>query len=178
MGGLLPGVLLYDHLVQGIDDGVPPIEFGTLGVSLYEGPGKRLENPIIVQDVSIPIDGTTTLAIDDLGDYGGTMDYVVGLLMDKGAHSVLTLELYTKPAAKKIRPATFSFGEVPQSTWIITPRERVETLIKRVPLWEKRGATMAECRRRLVDLIGYPEDLADYYLPHAYGSGDNSPSLH
>lgn len=171
MGGLLPGVLLYDHLVQGIEGGVPPIEFGTIGVSLYEGPGQRLEQPVVVQDVSIPVAGETILVIDDLGDYGGTMDFVVRIIESKGAHAVMTLELYTKPAARKARPATFAFGEVPQHTWIITPRERVETLMKRVPLWKERGASLEECRRRLVDLIGYPRDLVAYYLPIAYGSG-------
>jgi hypoxanthine phosphoribosyltransferase len=170
MGGLLPGVLLYDHLVQGIEDGVPEIEFGTIGVSLYKEPGKRWENPMVVQDVSIPVEGTTTLVIDDLGDYGGTMDFVVRIVKNRGAYSVLTLELYTKPAAKKARPATFAFGEVPQDTWIITPRERVETLMKRVPLWKQRGASFEECHRRLVDLIGYPTDLVGYYLPFAYGA--------
>lgn len=170
MGGLLPGVLLYDHLAHAVEPGVPQIEFGTIGVSLYEGPGKRLDNPVVVQDVSIPVTGATTLIIDDLGDYGGTMDFVARLIESKTARRVLTLEVYTKPAAKKVRPASFSFGEVPQDTWIITPRERVETLMKRVPVWQQRGASMAECRRRLVDLIGYPEHLVNYYLPLAYGT--------
>jgi hypothetical protein len=81
---------------------------------------------------------------------------------------VLTLELYTKPAARALCPPTFWFGETPQDTWIITPRERVETLMKRAPVWKERGASIQECRRRLVDLIGYPAALVDYYLPKAY----------
>ena len=168
MGGLLPGVLLYDHLVEGRSPEMPDVEFGTIGVSLYAGPGQRLDKPEVVQDVSIPVDGATVLAIDDLGDFGRTMSFVVEIIRRKGAREVLTLELYSKPAAQKHRPATFSFGEAPQNTWIITPRERVETLMKRVPLWRKQGASLAECRRRLVDLIGYPADLVDYYLPIAY----------
>jgi len=176
MGGLLPGVLLYDHMVQGIEEGIPQIEFGTIGVSLYEGPGKRLEKPVVVQDASIPVAGATVLVIDDLGDYGGTMDFVVSIIKEKGAHQVLTLELYTKPAAKKARPATFSFGEVPQDTWIITPRERVETLMKRVPVWKERGTSMEECRRRLVELIGYPAGLVSFYLPLAYARGESPPA--
>lgn len=170
MGGLLPGVLFYDHLVQGREPGMPQIEFGTVGVALYKGPGQRLESPLVVQDVSISVEGATTLVIDDLGDYGGTMDFVARIVEDKGALSVLPLELYSKPAAKLVRPPTFSFGEVPQDTWIITPRERVETLMKRVPLWQRRGASYEECQRRLVQLIGYPVELVDYYLPIAYNA--------
>jgi hypoxanthine phosphoribosyltransferase len=165
MGGLLPGVLLYDHLVEGSLNQSPPIEFGTIGVTLYEGPGKRLEVPQVMQKVSIPVKDATTLVIDDLGDFGGTMDFVTTILEQEGARTVLTLQLYSKPAARRLRPATFTFGEIPQHTWVITPRERVETMIKRVPLWLARGASAAECRRRLVDLIGYPADLVDYYLP-------------
>lgn len=167
MGGLLPGVLLYDHLVEGNLSQSPPIEFGTIGVTLYEGPGKRLEVPQVMQQVSIPVRDATTLVIDDLGDFGGTMDFVATILEGEGARAVLTLQLYSKPAARRLRPATFAFGEIPQHTWVITPRERVETMIKRVPLWLSRGASPAECRRRLVDLIGYPPDLVDYYLPIA-----------
>jgi hypoxanthine phosphoribosyltransferase len=167
MGGLLPGVLLYDHLVEGRFVKSPPIEFGTIGVTLYEGPGKRLKQPQVMQKVSIAVEGATTLVIDDLGDFGGTMDFVATILERAGAHEVLTLQLYSKPAANRLRPATFSFGEIPQHTWVITPRERVETMMKRVPLWLARGATPAECRRRLVDVIGYPADLVDYYLPIA-----------
>ena len=73
-----------------------------------------------------------------------------------------------KPKAMKVCAADFYFGETPQDTWIITPRERVETLMKRVPVWKERGANIQECRRRLVDVIGYSEIEVDYYLERAY----------
>ena len=46
----------------------------------------------------------------------------------------------------------------------------METLSKRVPVWRERGASEAECRRRLVDLIGYPPAIVDYYLPKAWAA--------
>ena len=168
MGGMLPGVLLYDHLVDGRDPGVPKIQFGTIGVSLYKGPGLRYENPRVQHGISIPVSEQTVLLIDDLGDRGGTMDFLVDYVADSGACKVLTLALYMKPAAMNLCPADFFFGETPQDTWIITPRERVETIIKRVPMWKQRGADQAECYRRLVDIIGYPGELVDYYLPRAF----------
>jgi hypothetical protein len=73
-----------------------------------------------------------------------------------------------KPAAMKTCGADFWFGETPQDTWIITPRERVETMVKRVPVWKERGASQQECYRRLVELIGFPVPLVDYYLPRSY----------
>ena len=168
MGGLLPGVLLYDHLVEGRSAPIPKIQFGTIGVSFYKGPGKRYTHPLIQHGISIPISGETVLVIDDLGDGGETMQFLSRYVLDSGARKVLNLALYMKPKAMKRCRADFYFGETPQHTWIITPRERVETLIKRVPVWKERGASMQECRRRLVDLIGYSVNEADYYLPRAY----------
>ncbi|WP_424947592.1 phosphoribosyltransferase [Candidatus Spongiihabitans sp.] len=168
MGGLLPSVLLYDHLVEGRRGEIPRIEFGTIGVSLYRGPGDRYKNPLVQHGISIPITGKTVLVIDDLGDEGGTMQFLTRYILDSGAHKVLNLALYMKPKAMAVSGADFYFGETPQNTWIITPRERVETLMKRVPLWKQRGASMDECRRRLVDLIGYTEQEVDYYLGLAY----------
>ncbi|MFT4825686.1 MAG: hypoxanthine phosphoribosyltransferase [Halioglobus sp.] len=168
MGGMLPGVLLYDHLVDGRDVGIPKIEFGTIGVSLYKGPGVRYDNPLVQHGISIPISGETVLIIDDLGDCGGTMAFLTQYIADSGALKVLNLAMYMKPVAMKTCAADFWFGETPQDTWIITPRERVETMVKRVPVWKERGASEQECYRRLVEVIGYPSALTDYYLPRIY----------
>ncbi len=170
MGGMLPGVLLYDHLVEGRAEGTPKIEFGSIGVSLYKGPGERYDEPLVEHGISIPISGRTVLLIDDLGDFGGTMEFLTGYVLDSGAHKVMNLVLYMKPAARERCCADFWFGETPQDTWIITPRERVETLVKRVPVWKQRGADEAECRRRLLDLIGYPRQVVDQYLPAVFAN--------
>lgn len=171
MGGMLPGILLYDQLVQGRLANTPLIDFGTIGVSLYKGPNERFDEPLVKQDVSIDIQDQTVLIIDDLGDRGGTMQFLKQYIADKGARQVLTLAVYMKPLANKICPADFSFGEVQQDTWIITPRESVETMVKRVPVWKERGASMAECQRRLVDIIGYPPAIVSYYLGGIYENG-------
>ena len=52
MGGMLPGILLYDHLVQGRRANTPLIDFGTVGVALYKGPNERFDEPLVKQDVS------------------------------------------------------------------------------------------------------------------------------
>lgn len=170
MGGLLPSVILYDHLVEGRAENIPPIQFGTIGVSLYKGPGERYKNPLIRHGISIPVSGRTVLMIDDLGDEGGTMQFLTTYIRDSGARKALNLAVYMKPKAMKTIGADFYFGEMPQQTWVIMPRERVETLVKRVPVWKSRGASRAECKRRLVDCIGYDEALVDYYLPRAYAA--------
>lgn len=165
MGGMLPGILLYDHLVQGRPADTPRIEFGTIGVSLYKGPNERHDEPLVQQAINIPIAGQNVLVVDDLGDRGGTMKFLKEYIAEQGAATVMAAVVYMKPQAMELCPADFYFGEVAQDCWIITPREAVETLVKRVPVWRERGADAAECRRRLVDIIGYPADIADYYLP-------------
>ena len=148
----------------GRPEGTAPIDFGTIGVSLYKGPNERHDSPQVQHDISIPVENETVLVIDDLGDRGGTLQFLTQYVADKGARQVLTLALYMKPMAIEKCPTNFSFGVVEQDTWIITPRETVETMIKRVPVWRERGADQRECYRRLVDIIGYPPQLADYYL--------------
>jgi hypoxanthine phosphoribosyltransferase len=170
MGGMLPGILLNDHLAAGRPPDTPHIDFGTIGVSLYKGPNERRENPRVQQDVSIPVLGEVVLVIDDLDDRGGTLQFLSRYIAEKGAQSVLTLALYMKPMAARVCPADFFFGTVAQDTWIITPRELVETMVKRVPVWRDRGAEQSECYRRLVDLIGYPPALAAYYLEKLFAA--------
>ncbi|MEZ5569994.1 MAG: phosphoribosyltransferase family protein [Halioglobus sp.] len=168
MGGMLPGILLHDHLAHGLEPGAPDIAFGTIGVSLYKGPDERHAEPRVTQAVSVDILKQTVLVIDDLGDRGGTLKFLTSHLQQAGAARVLSLVVYMKPQAMQVSPADFYFGEVAQDTWIITPRETVETLRKRVPVWVSRGADERECRRRLVELIGYPPWLVERYLPHVF----------
>ena len=170
MGGMLPGILLYDHLSKGRPAGTAAIEFGTIGVSLYKGPNERYDSPQVQHDISIPVQDEVVLVVDDLGDRGGTLQFLNQYLAEKGAREVLTLALYMKPIAMQKCPANFFFGEVQQDTWIITPRETVETMVKRVPVWRERGADQRECYRRLVDIIGYPPQLADYYLQQLFAA--------
>ena len=162
MGGLLPGILLYDHLAH--MPSLPHIAFGSIGVSLYAGPGQRHPRPRVVQESTVEIKNEVVLLIDDLGDRGDTLRFLSDHITEQGARRVMSLVLFMKPRAKTVYPADFCFGELAQDTWIITPREYVETMAKRIPVWKQRGATQAECERRLVDLIGYPPHLVDTYL--------------
>ncbi len=171
MGGMLPGSLLHDHLAKGRGKDTPPIAFGTVGVSFYKSPGVRYDTPRVREVMSVDVAGHTVLLIDDLGDYGGTLLFLREHVRQAGATGVLSAVLYLKPTAKERGCADFHFGETEQETWIITPRERVETLVKRVPVWRDRGAGIDECRRRLVDIIGYPQYLVDDYLPSAFAAG-------
>jgi hypoxanthine-guanine phosphoribosyltransferase len=166
MGALLPGVLLHDHLSS--HPQIPPVEFGTLGVKYYAGPGQPLDKPIIVQDVTIDVRDQVVGVVEDLVDLGGTARFVAEYLAQHGARHTVLIAPYLKSRHVMDSMHVIHFGFVPQDTWIITPRERVETLVKRVPYWRNQGATLADCRANLIN-IGYPAYLIDLYLPVAFG---------
>jgi hypothetical protein len=60
-----------------------------------------------------------------------------------------------------------TFANIPHDTWIITPRERVETMVKRVPFWAGHGASRENCIDYL-EKIGYPDYLIDGWFDAAW----------
>lgn len=171
MGGLLPGVMLHDHLAWTLNKNIPPIEFGTLGVKYYAGPGQPLDQPSIVHQVSIDVKDRVVGVVEDLVDLGGTARYVAQYLVgEHQAKKIVLVAPYLKSTNVIDEMDVIYYGLVPKDTWIITPRERVETLIKRVPYWRDNGATLEECQENL-HKIGYPEYLLDTYLRATYERG-------
>lgn len=167
MGGMLPGVLLHDHLAWHPDPDIPAVEFGTLGVKYYAGPAQPLDRPIIVQDVTINVRDQVVGVVEDLVDLGGTARFVAEYLANHGARATVLIAPWLKTRKVLSAMPVINFGFVPADTWIIMPRERVETLIKRVPHWRERGASMAACAANL-RAIGYPDYLIEQYLVAAF----------
>jgi len=171
MGGLLPGVLLHDHLAWTLNKNIPPIEFGTLGVNYYAGPGQPLDQPRIMHPLSIDVNDRVVGVVEDLVDLGGTARFVAQYLVDEyKARKIVLIAPYLKTTNIEDEMEVISYGFVPKDTWIITPRERVETLIKRVPFWRDNGATLEDCEANLRK-IGYPDYLLDTYLRATYERG-------
>ncbi len=171
MGGLLPGVLLHDHLAWTLNKNIPPIDFGTLGIKYYAGPGQPLDEPRIIHPLSIEVEGLVVGVVEDLVDLGGTARFVAQYLREeRKARHIVLIAPYLKSADVKDEMDVIHYGFVPKDTWIITPREKVETLIKRVPYWRDRGATLEACSANLRK-IGYPPYLIDTYLRATYERG-------
>ncbi len=168
MGGLLPGVLLHDHLAWTLNKNIPPINFGTMGVKYYAGPGEPLDKPRIIHPLSIDVKDQVVGVVEDLVDLGGTARFVSQYLVeDRKAKKVILIAPYLKSTDVMQEMEVIYYGHVPKDTWIITPREKVETLIKRVPHWRDNGATLQACEQNLVK-IGYPRYLLDIYLRATY----------
>lgn len=171
MGGLLPGVLLHDHLAWTLNKNIPPIDFGTLGVQYYAGPGQPLDKPRVIRPLSIEVSGRVVGVVDDLVDLGGTAKFVAEYLTEEhGASKIVLIAPFLKSRDVITAMEVIFYGHVPKDTWIIMPREKVETLIKRVPYWRDQGATLEVCQANL-RRIGYPPYLLDIYLRAAYERG-------
>ncbi len=173
MGGLLPGVLLHDAVSWGADPDMPDVEFGTFGVKFYRGPGQPLAQPRIVQPLSIDVRGQVVAIIEDLADIGRTAKYVQEVLCspEHGARETLLIATYKKTTTAAFNMELITFGIVPHDTWIISPRERIETMMKRVPYWAAQGLDAAGCRANLVT-IGYPSYLLDAWFDRAWARRD------
>jgi hypoxanthine phosphoribosyltransferase len=171
MGGLLPGVLLHDHLAWSLNKNIPAIDFGTMGVKFYAGPGQPLDKPRIIRPLSIEVGDKVVGVVEDLVDLGGTAKFVAQyLLEEQKARKIVLIAPYIKTTELMEQMQVLFFGHVPKDTWIITPREKVETLIKRVPFWRDNGATMQVCEENLRS-IGYPSYLIEIYLRPTYERG-------
>lgn len=169
MGALLPGVLMHDAITYGADPEMPEVEFGTFGVKFYAGPGQPLAEPYIVQPLSIKVEGHVVGIVEDLADIGRTAKYVQSVLCspEYGARETVLIAPYRKSTASHFDMDVISFGWVPADTWIITPRERVETMIKRVPYWAGKGLSADACLANLRS-IGYPAYLLDAWFETAW----------
>jgi hypoxanthine phosphoribosyltransferase len=171
MGGMLPGVLLHDHLAWTLNKNIPPIAFGTMGVRYYAGPGQPLDQPRILHELSIDVSGQVVGVVEDLVDLGGTARFVARYLQDeRGARRIVLIAPYLKSVIDEDDMQVISFGNVPKDTWIIMPREKIETLVKRVPHWRDNGATIRACEENLLR-IGYPRYIIDIYLRPTYERG-------
>lgn len=171
MGGLLPGVLLHDHLAWTLNKNIPIIDFGTLGVKYYAGPGEPLDEPHIIHPLSVDVEGRVVGVVEDLVDLGGTAKFVAQYLQeDHKARKIVLIAPFLKSTEVTEQMTVIHYGYVPKDTWIITPREKVETLVKRVPFWRDQGATLTACEANLLK-IGYPQYLVDIYLRPTYERG-------
>jgi hypoxanthine phosphoribosyltransferase len=170
MGGMLPGVLLHDHLAWTLNKNIPAISFGTMGVKYYAGPGEPLDKPRILHELSIDVQEKVVGVIEDLVDLGGTARFVANYLREeRGASQIVLIAPYLKSTVHD-GMEVISYGNVPKDTWIIMPREKIETLIKRVPFWRDHGASIKVCEENLLR-IGYPRYLLDIYLRATYERG-------
>lgn len=166
MGGLYPAVLLKDkiHLFRNELHGY---EYGAMGVKFYQSVGVPLEHPQVIHKLDLDIENQCVGVIDDLIDTGGTLAFVENELKgpEYNASRVVLIAPFIKKRREEITQDIIYFGEVPSDTWIITPRERDETLKDRLLEWHiKSGIPLEECKNTFIR-IGYDPLLLEWWFP-------------
>lgn len=171
MGGMLPGVLLHDHLAWTITQNIPSITFGTLGLMYSDEEGHLLDQPVITHELSIAVSGEVVGIIEDHLDSETKIRFVTTYLANEhGALGFVVIVPYIKGDISIKDSTVIAYGKVTDDTWLITPRETVETLVKRVPYWRDNGASLEVCKQNLLR-IGYPKYMIDVYLRPTYERG-------
>ena len=91
-----------------------PVEIDFIQVSSY-GASKTSSGVIkIKKDIDLPIVGKEVLLVEDIVDYGYTLDYLLGFLKRKKARSVKVCALLNKPARRKVFvPIAYKGFDVP-----------------------------------------------------------------
>jgi uncharacterized protein len=113
-GGLVPARIMADIL------GVKSIL--VLGISFYNGVGKRAEAPTIYQELTMDLTGKRVLLVDDIADSGRSLAVAKDHLMKKGVKEVKVATIHYKPEST-FRPDYF-IAET--TSWVVYPWERHE----------------------------------------------------
>lgn len=162
MGGLLPGVLLSDYISHFQKNHIG-VEFGSIGVKYYEGVGQPLAEPKELFPLTCNVESNHVAILDDLIDLGGTTRFIKSLLVNKyQAGKVSVIAPYIK-GDHQLDMDVMSFGQVPKDTWIITPRERFETLVDRTLTWHNQGVGLNDIYDTFLK-IGYEKYFLDEWF--------------
>ncbi len=91
-------VVFLADLMRKIDT---PAEIDFMVVSSY-GSGTKTSGVVkIVKDLDVPLKDRHILIVEDILDSGLTLDYIKGILKDRGAASIKIATLLDKPARRK-----------------------------------------------------------------------------
>ncbi|KPJ64945.1 hypoxanthine phosphoribosyltransferase [candidate division WOR-1 bacterium DG_54_3] len=110
--GILKGAFVFmSDLLREINI---PVQLDFIQVSSY-GASKMSSGVIkIKKDIDLPISGKHVLLVEDIIDYGYTLDYLIRFLMAKKAKSVKVCVMLDKPARRKVEvPIAYKGFEVP-----------------------------------------------------------------
>jgi hypoxanthine phosphoribosyltransferase len=114
-GGLVPSRILSDLLDNP--------ELAIIRVRSYLDLTEKMEEPIVTQPVSAPVEGKSVLIVDDVADTGESLRLVYERLRGK-AKETGTLTMYYKPWSC-LKP---DFYAMETRSWIVFPWELHETV--------------------------------------------------
>lgn len=134
-------------------------ELSSLQILHYKGVEKRFKRPVILQSLSIRVEGKTVLLFDDIVETGKTMKVAKNNLLSMGAERVFSSALFYKKSSKFL-PDFFAANT---SSWIIFHSEILESIKDLGSRWLNEGLSFSKIRRRFLKL-GIEEKEIDYAL--------------
>jgi len=110
--GILKGAFVF--MADLLREITIPVEIDFIQVSSY-GASKKSSGVIkIKKDIDLPIVGKHVLLVEDIIDFGYTLDYLLRFLKNKKARSVKVCVLLDKPARRQVEvPLAYRGFEVP-----------------------------------------------------------------
>ncbi|HSB47358.1 MAG TPA: phosphoribosyltransferase [Candidatus Bilamarchaeum sp.] len=94
---------------------------GIIGMSFYKGM-RRLEKPVIFQELSMDVRGKRILLVDDVADSGRSLTAAKEYLRAKGAGEIRIATIHYKPGSS-FRP---DYYMMTTTSWVAYPWERHE----------------------------------------------------
>jgi hypothetical protein len=136
-GGWAPARVLSDLLENAYT--------ASIRIEFYLAPGVTARKPVISQAITVPVQGTNVLVVDDVSDTGESLKVAVEHLDSCGAKAIKTATLYYKP--RSIFKPDFFIVQTEQ--WIIFPWERLENTRRLLDEAEKKGKPLSYVRETL-----------------------------
>ncbi len=121
-------------------------EIANVKAEFYLGVAETKGEPVITQQVSVPVKSKRVLIVDDVADTGKSLVLVREHLKEQGASDVKIATIYYKPWSI----VTPDYFERKTSHWIIFPWERKETVRRVLEKCQKQGVSTEQAKETLV----------------------------
>ncbi len=92
-------VVFFTDLIRAIE---LPLRIDFMAVSSYGGATKTSGVVRVLKDLDEPILGRDVILVEDIVDSGVTLNYIKGMLIQRGASSIRIVTLLDKPARRKV----------------------------------------------------------------------------
>ncbi|MBS7614419.1 phosphoribosyltransferase [Candidatus Bathyarchaeota archaeon] len=134
-------------------------KLANVSVEFYRGIADAIDEPILTQPVSIPVEGCNVLLFDDVADTGKSLRLAKNHLQSKRARIVKTATIYYKPWSILVP----DYYEEKTRSWIVFPWERKETIRCLIENCRKEGISIEKAKNRLAD-GGMERRLIDRFI--------------
>lgn len=149
-GGLVPARILSDLLETP--------DLATIRIEFYLDIEQTRKEPILTQNLTMPVTAKKVLIADDIADTGKSLKLAKQHILQQGAKEAKTATIYAKPQSA----TTPDYFEKETSRWVVFPWDAKETVKK---ITEKQLGKRA-LNKEIAKLVkaGLPKNLSEKFL--------------